>query len=70
MRMKCMKTNLLTIITTISIMITFLSRKVNLIMFLGILAALVMHVSFNWLIDMVIIIVIINIKIMTRYGGW
>ena len=79
-----MKTNLLTIITTISTMIilhsrkvnqltiittmmTLLIRKVNLIMSLGMLAGLVIHVSFIWLMDMVdviVIIIIINIIIL------
>ena len=58
------KVNQLTIITT---MMTLLIRKVNLIMSLGMLAGLVIHVSFIWLMDMVdviVIIIIINIIIL------
>ena len=40
--------------------IILLTRKVNLIMSLGILAGLLIHITVIWLIDMVIIIVIIN----------
>ena len=59
-----MKTNVLTMIIMntmnhgMVMMIILLTRKVNLIMSLGILAGLVIHVSFIWLIDMVIIFVI------------
>ena len=60
-----MTMNLLTVITMIIIIVIIMSiilltRKVNLIMSLGILAGLVIHITVIWLIDMVIIIIIIN----------
>ena len=65
----CMKTNLLTmiIVNQAMMMTILLTRKVNLIMSLGVLAGLVIHVSFVWLIDMVIIIVIIVIVIIVIF---
>ena len=61
-----MTMNLLTVITMIIIIVIIMSiilltRKVNLIMSLGILAGLVIHITVIWLIDMVIIIIIIII---------